>query len=153
MTQFFFVLLIMGILLIGLEIFIPGGVIGLLGAVSLIGSIIIAFQVFGAQYGALIAMGIIALLVLCLYLWIKYFPKSPVGKAMTLSQDMSQSPKENDDEYLLGKKGIAKTALHPAGIATIDDKRIDVVAESSWIAKGKSIRVIQVEGNHVTVRE
>ncbi|NCC51688.1 MAG: hypothetical protein EOM20_10780 [Spartobacteria bacterium] len=153
MTQFFFVLLLSGIILIAAEIFIPGGVLGFIGVLALVGAIIMSFAIFGAQYGVFIAVGIVLLLVLSLFLWVKYFPKSPLGKAMTLSQDMSAKPRKNDKKTLLGKKGRSQSTLRPAGIAIIDGKRVDVVAESAWIDHDKPVRVIHVEGNIVTVRE
>ena len=54
---------------------------------------------------------------------------------------------------LLAKKGKSYTKLRPAGVALIDEEKIDVVAEGSFIDQNKSIEVILVEGNRVVVRE
>ncbi len=56
-------------------------------------------------------------------------------------------------DALLGKEGSTKSDLHPGGIAVIDGRRVDVVTEGGMIAKGQSIRVIEVEGNRVVVRQ
>jgi len=43
--------------------------------------------------------------------------------------------------------------LRPSGMAVIDGKRLDVVAESGMIAAGSAIKVIAVEGTRVIVRK
>ncbi|HDL77383.1 MAG TPA: serine peptidase, partial [Lentisphaerae bacterium] len=42
----FVILLLGGLFLIGAEIYVPGGVLGLIGAVSLLAAIVIAFLIF-----------------------------------------------------------------------------------------------------------
>jgi membrane-bound serine protease (ClpP class) len=53
---------------------------------------------------------------------------------------------------LLGAKGSAESPLRPAGTAKIGGARMDVVAESGYIAAGTPVRVVSVQGNVVTVR-
>jgi membrane-bound serine protease (ClpP class) len=54
---------------------------------------------------------------------------------------------------LLGKEGVATTTLRPAGIAEIEQRRIDVVADGGWIEQNRPVRVIEVSGNRVVVEE
>lgn len=54
---------------------------------------------------------------------------------------------------LIGRKGVTVTDLRPAGIAVIDEERIDVVSEGSFIAKDAIVRVIKTEGSRIVVRE
>ena len=56
-------------------------------------------------------------------------------------------------DSLMGKHGAAFTKLRPAGIALINDEKIDVMAEGSFVEKGKLVEVVLVEGNRVVVRE
>ena len=43
--------------------------------------------------------------------------------------------------------------LRPSGIAEIDGKRIDVVADGDFISKGEGIVVTQAEGIRILVKK
>ncbi len=53
---------------------------------------------------------------------------------------------------LVGSTGTAVSALRPAGKATIDGKRVDVVSDSEFIARDTAVTVVEVEGGRVVVR-
>lgn len=149
----FLTLLFCGFLLLAVEIFVPGGVLGTLGAVALFGAVISAFAVFGPETGFLVAVLMLILMAVGLVLWIRIFPNTPIGRALTLSKDGQSFKLDADsDPNLIGAEGSAQSDLRPAGIAVINGKRMDVVAEGEWIAAGEPVRVIAARGNHVTVR-
>jgi membrane-bound serine protease (ClpP class) len=55
---------------------------------------------------------------------------------------------------LLGKRGLAMTALRPAGRVRIDDELLNVVAaEGEFIDAGRPVEVIEAHGNLIVVRE
>jgi len=149
----FLTLLFCGFLLLAVEIFVPGGVLGTLGGAALFGAMIAAFAVFGVETGFMVALGMLILMAVGLLLWIKIFPNTPIGRALTLSKD-GQSFKldKGENETLVGKQGSAQSDLRPSGIALIDGKRIDVVADGEWISSGEAVKVIAARGNHITVR-
>ncbi len=153
-TVFFF-LLISGILLICAEVFVPGGILGTLGAIALIGAIVTSFAAERLRpYAFPISIAIALLLVGALVLFIKYFPKSRMGKQMTLANDAADfTAAQQGLVELVGKDGETKSDLRPAGFALIDGQRIDVVSEGGMISKGERIRVVEVEGNRVVVQK
>ena len=154
MQLLFFVLLISGLLMVCLEIFLPGGIIGFFGALALVGAIVRGFLAFGPRTGVIIAVSIIRLLGITVFLWIKFFPQTRIGKSITLSANgktfKSSSGKFSD---LVGKEGKSFTELRPAGVIIIDGSRYDVVTEGNLINKGKPVRVIKVQGNRIVVRQ
>jgi membrane-bound ClpP family serine protease len=77
-----------------------------------------------------------------------------MGRSLTLSND-GKAFKSASPEYLdlLNKEGIALSILRPAGIAKFNGKRVDVVADGSWIDRGKFIKVTRVEGVRILVKE
>lgn len=154
MITVFILLLVSGILLICLEIFVPGGVLGVLGAVALIGAMITSFAAFSANLALLACVGIILLLGVMIVLWIRFFPKSGVGKAMILSEEGRDfDVAEKGLASLAGQEGETRSELRPAGFAVIGGRRIDVVTEGEMILKNARVRVTRVEGNRVVVRE
>jgi membrane-bound serine protease (ClpP class) len=53
---------------------------------------------------------------------------------------------------LVGKVGMAKSMLRPAGKAVFDGKLFDVVTQGDMIEKGTRIEIIDVQGNRVIVQ-
>lgn len=153
-THLFFAFIAIGLLLLGLEIIVPGGILGFFGGLSLLGAIAVGFVAFGPQGGGLAAVAVVLLSAALLGAWLKLLPRTKMGKVLTLSSDGSAfKAVKSDARALVGKEGVALTNLHLAGIAQIDGKRIDVVAESSFIDAGSTIRVVKVEGNRIVVRQ
>jgi membrane-bound serine protease (ClpP class) len=152
MLELFVVLLVSGLLLIAAEIFVPGGILGTLGAFALLGSMGTAFVAFGPVAGLAVAGAILVMAGIVVALWIKFFPSSGIGRRMTVSIDLAQAKAgELDLAPLAGKTGIAVSELRPAGFATLDGRRIDVVTQGEMIARGATVRVVKVEGNRVVV--
>lgn len=153
-TALFFILLAAGLLLIGAELFVPGGVLGVTGALALLGAAISAFASNELnEYAPLISLGILFMSVASLVLWIKIFPRTRLGKTMSAMTDLDDAHASNDNlKDLLDMKGFAVSDLRPSGFAKIDSKRVDVVTRGEMIEKGKEVRVIEVEGNRVVVK-
>ena len=150
--QFFIILLVAGLILIGAEVFVPGGVLGVIGGFALLGAIMSGFRAFGPSVGGYIAVGIIILMGVVIALWIKLFPKTKIGKTMTVSQDLSSfEGTQAGIKELVGKEGQAISDLRPGGFAVIAGHRVDVVTQGEMISKGESVRVIEVEANRVIV--
>ncbi len=154
-----------GVVLIILEIFvIPGfGIAGISGIILVIVSLFLSLvgsepffdmdsisqaivQLSTSLLGALILIFILA----------KFLPKTSVFKRFVLSVEEKTEhgfvsrPNSKD---LVGAEGIAVTTLRPAGTVEIEGKRIDVVTESEYIEQGKKVRVTEVDGMKIIVRE
>ena len=54
---------------------------------------------------------------------------------------------------LLGQKLIAYTDLRPAGVAVLENEKLDVVTDGDFIEKGNKIEVIRVEGMRIVVKK
>lgn len=148
----FFILLVAGLFLFGAEIFVPGGILGVVGAIALFAAIIIGYSQFGFTTGSLIAMGIIALMGLAMVLWIKIFPRTGLGKRMIVSTNLaSAKASQTGIKDLIGKSGESSSDLRPGGFATIDGKRIDVITQGEMIQRGEKIKVIAIDGNRIVV--
>jgi membrane-bound ClpP family serine protease len=55
-------------------------------------------------------------------------------------------------KQLIGRHGIAVTAMLPAGAIRIEGRTIDAISEGMTIEKNTPIEVIAVRGNHLVVR-
>ncbi len=140
-----------GVLLVICEIFIPGGIAGTLGgillAVAIVGGFLIDPSIgVGLLIGSLLFGG------LAFWLWVKFFPKTSVGRQVILQTNAADwHGFDKSKSSLRGRTGVAHTALRPGGIAVVDGKRIDVVTRGEMVEPTTPIIVLNVEGNRVVV--
>jgi len=146
-------LFIFGLILVCSEIFLPGGVLGLMGIISIAGSIYFAFLKFGPVGGTGFLLIALVCTILVIYLSLRFLPRSRMGKGIFLSSTENGFQTSSDLESLKGKVGTARTTLRPAGIAVIEEKKVNVVTEGTFLAKGEKVKVIDVEGSKVVVQK
>lgn len=58
-----------------------------------------------------------------------------------------------DKSKFLGAIGVCVTDLRPAGTITVEGEPVDVVAEGSFVKQGNIVKVINVDGSRVLVRQ
>ena len=149
----YLILLASGFALIGIEIFIPGGILGIIGSVLWIIAAFLGWNTFEYPYNRLSAFSIVLLLFFTIYIWIKFFPKSKIGKNLTLNDVINESSSYTETGLNIGDEGEAISTLRPAGIAVINDQRVDVISDSSWIEKGSKVKVIGIQKGHIEVEQ
>jgi len=145
-------LILIGTAAILLELVLPGGIIGLLGSLCLIGAIIATFIDYGFNAGILVTLGILVATCISLYFWLKYFEKMPWIKPLILTETVGGSSPTNKQFTLLDKAGETLTDLGPSGKALIDNEKLDVIAESGYIDKGTPVTVVEANGSKIVVR-
>ncbi len=158
-------LFVIGVILLLLEIFvIPGfGIVGVSGILlillSLFMSMIPSIPIFGLSSisGAIFKLaGSFVLSGIFIYFMSKFLPRTNVWNRMILDKNINSSTGYASSETivsLVGKSGKAISDLRPAGIAMIENKRIDVVTEGDYIKAGSKIIVTNAEGSKVIVRK
>ena len=145
---FSYLLLGIGVALIFLEVFIPsGGIIGIVALASL------ALGIYGFFHQGLILLGsIIAITSIFFVISMFSFMLRRISLTETQGADAFSSV-DNEIAGVMGRSGVTKSALRPAGVALIDGKRVDVVASRGFIEKDKQVKVIETSGNRVVVKE
>ncbi|MBA7617972.1 hypothetical protein ES703_25291 [subsurface metagenome] len=138
------------------EVFIPsGGLISIFALACLIGGAVIFFRhsTTAGWAGVIIAIIMIPTVLVIAY---KIFPKTRFGKSVTLTPPQRQKgdaiPDTAELKELLGAEGLVLTPLRPVGMCDFSGQRVECVAESGYVDKGKSVKVIDVESTQLTVR-
>lgn len=151
--SWYFTLLVCGLFLIGIEIFVPGGVLGIFGAAALLGAAAIGFSIFPLWLGWLSLFAILSLAGLAVFAWMKYVPNSPIGRMLSLSQEI-ETKDQDQSTWKTGMKGTTLCDLRPAGKAMIENRRADVIADSGTFIDGNApIEITKVSGNRIYVRK
>ena len=155
LSIFILLIFIGGIALIGLEMFIPGGIVGTVGVITLVYAIIYVNK--STYYIAFILVISLILAVILYYVNRNVFHK----KLMFLDRLVLNDSISTEDGYvasesrleLLGQILKAYTDLRPAGVAILDNEKLDVVTDGDFIEKGNDIEVIRVEGMRIVVKK
>ncbi len=138
------------------EVFIPsGGLLSILSFACFIGGAVLFFKqgtIIGWLGLAIAAVMIPAALIYAYHL----FPKTRFGKSVTLTPPQRQQgdaiPDTDKLKEMLGGVGVVVTPLRPVGMCDFSGQRLECVAESGYVDKGKKVRVIHVESTQLTVR-
>jgi membrane-bound serine protease (ClpP class) len=160
-----------GVLFVLMEVVVvPGfGVAGISGLLLMVASVLMASQHFiipstdlemSAMVGSLLVIvgsgiaSVIAAVGISHYLgtipvigWMVLEPQSRDGQ--------HDEDEETADRYVVqvGDQGVAESSLRPAGRALFDGRHVNVVADGSFVDPGRPVRVIDVSGNRIVVRE
>ena len=149
--------LIVALVMFVIELFTPG--IGVAGATGLLALIAVSVMQLGWGHPQ-VAFYIIAIALLIIILGLIWVIRSMQHGRLSrsflvLKEHSSGSSVPEVDAAkidLLGKTGVAISALRPSGIAEIDGRRLDVMTAGAFINKGESVTVVKAEGMHILVR-
>jgi len=148
--------ILIGYLLLFVELFFPGGIVGLLGGILILAGVVICWQKYGMAYALPLAIACSFGGLAFFILWAKYFPTSRMGQQFNLSAAVSKEKGYTAQDpglvSLIGKRGVAQTELRPSGIAVVDGKRLDVISEGGFVSKGTSVAISEVASNRIVVR-
>jgi len=137
-----------GLLAMFIELFIPGAVMGVLGMMAVMGSIVYAIMTGHMTTAVVLLVIALALVPVFFVLW-----KGFAGRFMAMKgEERGFRPSTTITEELVGAEGQALSPLRPSGIALLDERRVDVVTRGEMLPRGTRIKVIEVSGNRVVVK-
>jgi membrane-bound ClpP family serine protease len=165
-------LFLLGIVLLGIEIFLlPGfGVTGISGIALVVISLVLVLlermpstsQEWTSLGTALttVGAGLVAGMAAAVVIG-RYLPNIPYASRLVLQppeDPVDTGEPERTQEglaatALLGAIGVAATTLRPAGKAQFGEQFLDVTAEGDYVNPGARVQVIEIEGNRIVVKE
>ena len=121
-------------------------------------------QIFSGTSSAIVlitycAMTVIALLGIFVVLYLSNnSSKKNAGLLDELVLDERQKNRDGytsvtDKKKFLGAIGVCATDLRPAGTITVEGEPLDVVTEGNFVKQGDIVKVINVDGSRVLVRQ
>ncbi len=146
-------LFVSGLVLIVAEVVIPGGVLGVMGALALLGStalgiyaapdhvfLVVLSELLGGIAGVAVGLHLIS--------------STKLGSSLRLS--LNQNVEDGwvdtpNDPALMGAVGEVLNPLRPAGTIDVAGRRIDAVSDGTFVTAGARVRVIEVHGNRIVV--
>ena len=145
-------LLILGLLLVLLEFYLPGAIMGIAGGILIITSIVLywlqspsALAMF--LFIAASVVGVIA--VVRFALWQIRRSKS----TLYLNDDQHGYKASSFDISSIGKKGVALSDLKPGGYILVEGKKQQALSVSGYITKGSEVEVITGSEESLIVKQ
>jgi membrane-bound serine protease (ClpP class) len=141
------VLFAVGYALLIIEMFVPGGVIGLIGFGCVAAAIVLAMAL-SVTFGVTLAVITVLSIPILILLWAKVISRVLAIKNTEAGYTSAQVHLKD----IVGQEGVAITQLRPAGTARIAGAKIDVVSQGPVIEKDTRVKIIKVKANRVVVR-
>lgn len=149
-----FILLAVGLLLIFLEFFLPGGVMGTIGALVVLASVaLFAMQTDSMVLILLYTIGSIVSVALLFRFALWRIRHGEPGKTIYSDDDQEGFTASVFDKEAIGKIGIVDTDLRPGGHIIVEDKRHSAISRSGYIPKGEKVKVLGGEGESLIVKK
>ena len=146
-------LFVIGLLLLIVEMFIPGfGIAGGIGLLFLVLGIILTAR---TPFEAFVMVIILILLVAgAIAVIMRSAKRGKLSRKLILwsSAKHEEGFSTSEDKSMwIGKEGISLTVLRPAGAGEFEGQRLDVVTDGTYIDKGIKIRIVRTEGRRIVV--
>lgn len=143
-----------GLVLLALEVIIPGGILGITGGILLFTGCVLSFVILGTTEG-LIAIGITIIAgTLLFYIQFKILPNTRIGKRFFLKREISGSANslEENTRDLIGKTATSVTVLSPSGYVLVDGNSYEAVSQSGQIPINTELLITAANSFQLTVK-
>jgi membrane-bound ClpP family serine protease len=143
-------LLLVAILLVVIDVFIPTGGALLIAA----GGFSIASMGFGFRHSAATGLCFVGLILACfpigLFLFIKVWPNTSIGRKIIASQperveswSWISTPPGRSLNDMVGETGVVVSDLMPMGLIEIDGTRMEASCDGTLIESGTQVRIVR----------
>lgn len=145
-------LLVIGLLAVLIEFFLPGAIFGAIGVLFIITALVVFFQSSDSVLASMLFLiatlaGIIATIKFALWRI-----RASSG-SLYLKGDQKGYVASEWDHTLIGKRGVVLSDLKPGGHILIEGVKHPALSKSGYITKGEEIIVIDGEGDSLIVQK
>ena len=141
-----YVLLVLGLVFIWLEFYLPGGAFAVAAGIFIVGALITFFSASTSLAASTLFFLATSILVIATIRFaIARIRKSAKSNTFFLSKDQEGYTAQELEAELIGKQGSTITECGPSGYALIDGKRYPIICRGPYLNKGVKIEVIGKE--------
>lgn len=149
------IIVILGVLLMILETFLPGMIAGILGALCVLAGVLLVmtaeeFSNWPSWGRGAAACFIIVGSVVLQLIWLRFFAVKFWSRSFTLQAEIPSA--ENPQTLACGTEGVAITELRPLGRADFHGSRREVRSEDGFVPVGSRLCVTGSEPGNLLVR-
>lgn len=151
------ILAVLGTIALILEVFLPGGILGVLGGIAVAASVALVMTAPPFSSMALVARVGLAALILAVgggafATCMRFFQQTILGKRLTLGEAIPSGAGVDDLSDLVGRRGTAVTDLLPGGRVDIGGRHLDAISHAGAVRAGDPVEVTGTSGGHLEIR-
>lgn len=138
-----FLLWAIGLVLIFLEFYLPGAILGIIGGVLIFSSIIIFAREYGSPLEVLLfLLAVIASVVFLIRFALWKIRSTKSAYSIYSDKDQTGYVASTFDTNAIGKKGIVLSDLKPGGYILVEGKQHQAISQAGYITKGDEVLVL-----------
>jgi membrane-bound ClpP family serine protease len=132
-----------GIILIAVEVIVPGGILGTLGGLMMFGGCVMAFLDFGNLGGLIAILTAFVIGGLALFLEFRYLPRTRFGRRAFLQSQITgvSAALGSEARDLIGQPAEALTMLSPSGYVSVGGQRYEAFCQSGQVPVGSLLEI------------
>ena len=148
------ILFALGVLLLALEVVVPGAILGIIGGITMLAGVIVAFDQYGFDGGAVAMAAAVVLVGIALYLEFVLLPKSRLAKTFSMTATVEgQSQPAIANRSVIGKRAIAVTPLAPSGVVELEGRRYEAFARNGHVPAGTQLDIVDLDNFRLIVTQ
>jgi membrane-bound ClpP family serine protease len=145
-------LFLLGLVFLFFEVFTPGPIFGILGGLTLISGVTIAFTHYGGTGGLLAAFSALAAVGVTLYAELVWLPKTRFAQNLSIRATAGRAGQPSvRPEDVVGKTAEALTTLAPSGYVLVEGRRYEAFSQSGHVVRGEQLRVTGLDNFRLIV--
>jgi membrane-bound serine protease (ClpP class) len=147
-------LTIIAFVLFFFEIFLPGGILAIIGSLLLVAAAYLVGVDYGLVQGGVFLLCSAVLGVFMFFVEMKVMQHTGIGRYLKLDSSIKGiSNKAVAEDSLVNKTGVSLTVMNPSGKVSVDNQTYEAASISGLLEKGTEIEVIRVEAFKVVVKK
>ena len=143
-------LLFIAAILIGMEVILPGGVLGIAGLLVFLGACGIGASQFGLFGGMVTFFGGGTFLGILLYIGYKMFPNTALGRQFIMGKQIEGASNKGIPDSVVGQNCQSVTPLRPTGMVLVGNTKYEAISKDGYIDSDISL-VIKSKDNYRVV--
>lgn len=147
------ILLILGLLFIFLEFYLPGAILGSIGGILLVISVVIFAMEATPVATVLYFFAVVVLLFLLIRYTLRKIPRTKPEYSIYSNKDQEGYRASKYDMSVIGKIGVVIADLKPGGYILVDGKKHQAISQSGYIARGEKVLILAGQEESLIVRQ
>lgn len=149
-----FLFLILGLLSILIEFFLPGVVMGVIGSILVITSVVLfAMKATSPWWVFLYVVGVSIIIGYLIKFALWRIRTAKPNRSIYLESDQTGFQASSFDSSLIGKSGIVVTDLKPGGHILVEGKRLQALSQSGYLTKGTEVIILGGQEESLIVKQ
>ena len=147
-------LILAALVLVFFEVLVPGGILGILGLLCIVGATWVGAANYGALGGALTFVAAVAAVVFLIFIEFKLMKNTSFGNRFLLGSTVTgHSNMAQGEESIIGREATTITRMNPSGKVAIDGRSYEAHSQDGYIDSGETVVVAKRDNFKLIIKK